>query len=199
MPWTTPGTAIAGAVLTASYWNTQVRDNMSTLVASGSALPGAPGDGESFYYIANAGSGIVWHFRYRSSATGSYKWEVVGGQGLASSIETSEARNSRAYGDLATVGPTVTVPLDGDYIVTIGNFSQSSGVADVALMSYAVGASVATDARSTRGSDKQGNPCLTKLHTGVSAGTSLVMKYRNLTGSASFADRYMTVVPVRVG
>lgn len=31
MAWTTPGTAVAGDVLTASYWNTQVRDNMIEL------------------------------------------------------------------------------------------------------------------------------------------------------------------------
>jgi hypothetical protein len=31
MPWTTPGTATAGEVLTASFWNTQVRDNMVEL------------------------------------------------------------------------------------------------------------------------------------------------------------------------
>lgn len=31
MAWTTPGTAIAGDVLTASFWNLQVRDNLSDL------------------------------------------------------------------------------------------------------------------------------------------------------------------------
>ena len=31
MAWTTPGTATAGDVLTASFWNTQVRDNMIEL------------------------------------------------------------------------------------------------------------------------------------------------------------------------
>jgi hypothetical protein len=31
MAWTTPGTATAGEVLTASFWNTQVRDNMVEL------------------------------------------------------------------------------------------------------------------------------------------------------------------------
>ena len=31
MPWTTPGTATAGEVLTAAFWNTQVRDNMVEL------------------------------------------------------------------------------------------------------------------------------------------------------------------------
>lgn len=31
MPWTTPGTAVAGDVLTATRWNTDVRDNTSDL------------------------------------------------------------------------------------------------------------------------------------------------------------------------
>lgn len=35
MPWTTPGTATAGEVLTAAFWNTQVRDNLDALDAAG--------------------------------------------------------------------------------------------------------------------------------------------------------------------
>lgn len=31
MAWTTPGTAVAGTVLTAAFWNTQVRDNTTDL------------------------------------------------------------------------------------------------------------------------------------------------------------------------
>jgi hypothetical protein len=31
MPWTTPGTATAGEVLTASFWNTNVRDNLNAV------------------------------------------------------------------------------------------------------------------------------------------------------------------------
>jgi hypothetical protein len=33
MAWTTPGTAVAGEVLTAAFWNEQVRDNMAVLRA----------------------------------------------------------------------------------------------------------------------------------------------------------------------
>lgn len=34
MAWTTPGTAVAGDVLTAAFWNTQVRDNSLALYGS---------------------------------------------------------------------------------------------------------------------------------------------------------------------
>ena len=39
MAWTTPGTATAGSVLTAAFWNTQVRDNLAELgnLADGTA------------------------------------------------------------------------------------------------------------------------------------------------------------------
>lgn len=35
MAWTTPGTAVAGDVLTAAYWNTQVRDNLNSIFPTG--------------------------------------------------------------------------------------------------------------------------------------------------------------------
>jgi hypothetical protein len=35
MAWTTPGTATAGSVLTAAFWNTQVRDNLNTTYTYG--------------------------------------------------------------------------------------------------------------------------------------------------------------------
>jgi hypothetical protein len=35
MAWTTPGTAVAGNVLTAAFWNEQVRDNMDSVLSSG--------------------------------------------------------------------------------------------------------------------------------------------------------------------
>jgi hypothetical protein len=37
MAWTTPGTATAGEVLTASFWNTNVRDNLNILAGVGAA------------------------------------------------------------------------------------------------------------------------------------------------------------------
>ena len=43
MAWTTPGTATTGDVLTASQWNTDVRDNPSFLYGPPMALASAPG------------------------------------------------------------------------------------------------------------------------------------------------------------
>jgi hypothetical protein len=35
MPWTTPGTAVAGDVLTAAFWNLNVRDNLNAMYTAG--------------------------------------------------------------------------------------------------------------------------------------------------------------------
>lgn len=35
MAWTTPGTAVAGDVLTAAFWNEQVRDNLDSVLSLG--------------------------------------------------------------------------------------------------------------------------------------------------------------------
>ena len=35
MPWTTPGTAVAGDVLTAAFWNLNVRDNLNAIYTAG--------------------------------------------------------------------------------------------------------------------------------------------------------------------
>lgn len=41
MAWTTPGTAVAGEVLTAAFWNEQVRDNLNALDAAGANAVGS--------------------------------------------------------------------------------------------------------------------------------------------------------------
>jgi hypothetical protein len=204
MPWTTPGTATAGEVLTASFWNTQVRDNMNTLVAAGTVLPTSPGDGESFYYIADSTNGVVWHLRYRSAATGSYKWEFVGGPQLISSVEANQNRANAAYGDLGTVGPSITVPLAGDYIINIGFTGNNGQAGQAGRMSYAIGASAAADADAVfyLTSVAAGNYATVtrpKLKTAIAANSAIVAKYRTDGVSVFFQDRFMEITPVRVG
>lgn len=83
MAWTAPRTWIAGETLTAALLNTHVRDNMLQTEA---AL--ATGGG---YFVGAALNSIV---------------ERKPKQHI---ITTSQTRNIATYGDLATVGPTVTV------------------------------------------------------------------------------------------
>ena len=204
MAWTTPGTAVAGDVLTAAFWNLQVRDNMNSLVEAGTALPSSPVDQQSFYYIADATNGIVWHLRYRSASSSAYKWEYVGGPPLSAEITGEQTTTSTSYTDLGTVGPSVTLPLGGDYLVTIAARMNNVTANQSAIMSYAIGASTALDADSiTQLMNGSANGPLPynfreRRKTGLSAVT-LTMKYRSTTSTAGFQDRFIKALPIRVG
>lgn len=83
-----------------------------------SALPGSPYDTQEIYYqsAAMATVGTAWHLRYRLAASGSYKWEFLGGgelNAVNTTAGTTTTGTTAAFGNT----PTVTVPLPGDYYV----------------------------------------------------------------------------------
>ena len=113
------------------------------------ALPGSPVDGQEIYYAADATNGIIWHLRYRSAArSGSGAWEFLGGASLTSEVTTNQTRSNAAYGDLTTTGPSIALPLKGDYTVRIAALmyvtSATSAQVD-AFMSYQIGSTGASN------------------------------------------------------
>lgn len=177
------------------------------------ALPGSPVDKQEVYYqsVAMAAAGVAWHLRYRSGASGSYKWEYVGGAPWINEVSTQEATSSASFVDLATSGPTITAPLAGEYLIRtaafIGGFSPESG-----YMSFAIGASAANDARAigwslwainsvtpTAGS-ASASVAREQMATVASAASAITAKYKNPGGGGvSFASRSLSIIPVRVG
>lgn len=91
--------------------------------SAGTTFPASPINGQVFTYIANAASGILWHFRYNSGSASAYKWECIGGTSLG-------YENNGTRWDLNTPGSpggeqnadSIVVPLIGDYEV---DFSAS--------------------------------------------------------------------------
>lgn len=78
------------------------------------ALPSSPIDQQECVYVADATAGAKWHFRYRSASASSYKWERVGGSPLTGFVAATFTTGSANYVDL-TGGPSLTIPLEGDY------------------------------------------------------------------------------------
>jgi hypothetical protein len=78
------------------------------------ALPGSPLDGQEVYYVADATNGVNWHLRYTAAIT---KWVLVGGQPLQVYDVNQVTRASASFGDFSTAGPSLTIPLAGDYMV----------------------------------------------------------------------------------
>lgn len=185
-----------GSYAPRSIPQTAVRLDMVT------ALPPAAEDGQEVYYLADAAAGRLWHLRYRRNGSPTYPWEVLSASPLIAEVVTSETTTSTSYTDLATDGPTITLPLAGDYDVTISAQSNQSA-ADFAVMSYAIGATAADDADQVQASYNSANErqhnTRTRPKTGLPAG-DLTAKYRvGTAGTATFAYRTISATPVRVG
>lgn len=167
------------------------------------ALPANPVNGMVVYYLADSTNGVVWPLKYRSASASTYKWECVGGPPLYAEVQTAESTSSTSYTNLATTGPSITVPLEGDYVVSTGCAVANGGAVLGAFMSYAIGASAAADADgcfaqvATPGFDTSVSRA--RLKTGLAASTALVAKYKNSGAAAiQYTYRWMRVEPRRV-
>ena len=182
-------------------------DAMSSLrPALVSALPGSPVDAQEVYFAADATNGLIWHLRYRAAAAGSYKWEFLGGPPLFAQVNvgppgTYEATNTAGYGELATSGPTLTLPLAGDYMVGIG--ARTSTVSGFALMSYSVGGGSPSDDDALWGGENTGMlvSAYTERRKNGLGTTTLSARYRTYAtpNLAYFGARLIRALPVRVG
>lgn len=164
------------------------------------ALPGSPFDGQEIVLTDSLSApAYYWRLRYNSTTT---KWHALSGSPLYAEVATSEAKtNATAYGDLTTVGPTVTVPVVGDYEVQIG--ALITRTSDSGYMSFAVGATAAVDVDAvsvTLGATGQATLVTTRRKTAIPAATALLAKYRTVsTGTVSWANRWIRVLPVKLG
>ena len=172
------------------------------------SLPGSPVDGQECYYVADATNGIVWHLKYNSGSASAYKWEVVGGPPLYSEVLTQEVSNALGYADLATVGPSITVPLAGDYDVFISTTVYCTSVVAAGGQTWMTFAPPTASDVNGVVAQQPGTSGMNltisriKRRAALAAATALVAKYK-ITGSASYvwyhSNRTMSVTPLRVG
>lgn len=174
------------------------------LWTASAALPVAPRDGQECYLLADAATSTVWHMRYRA-ATG--KWEYVGGRALEARVATSElmALALNTWGDVATLGPSITVPLAGDYdlefgadlIVGSNGQGVQAGIAQAAL-GNAVAPFIGMVAAIAQVS---GSLMTTSSMTALAANQVLRMRYRVQSvagGTPTVANRWLKIRPWRL-
>ncbi len=111
MAWTAPMTAVAGTVFTAAQWNSSVRNNLNAC---------AP---------AIATTGARWLVSDGFNSVAERDPQVL-------MISTTQFTSSSAYGDLATLGPSITTTTSSKVMITIGahinaNTAQSGGKVSV--------------------------------------------------------------------
>lgn len=183
------------------------------------ALPASPVDGQEIYYVADATNGVVWHLVYRAADASAYKWNFVGGsplrhmldEGINTAYSTTTLSTTATWADLTsgTVGPLVTTPLAGDYMVEYGYAAGWNSAANYSFMTIGVGASgtwtsALLNQRRIETYTSGGWPqsgCAALLLPSLAASTLIQCRYSTDTaGSANFrGPRWLRVQPVRVG
>lgn len=171
------------------------------------SLPGSPFDGQRVFYVADATNGVIWHLRYRAASASAYKWEYVGGAALNAELNGTESITSLTFGDMTTVGPSITVPLAGDYDIDFRanvrpqpTQTNTGLLVGVKIGAAAVGlndqimSGAATDA-------DDGTPAGLIRRTVSAASTVVKLQYAaSPTGKTGiFERRRLSVRPVRVG
>jgi hypothetical protein len=169
-------------------------------ITYGTTPPASPNDGDLWILPADATNGVMWQFRYRAASASTYKWEFVGGAPAHPMVATAENTTSTLYADLATVGPSFTLPRNGDYIIEIG--AQVAGnVALRAGISYSIGGTAASTADEASTVTSAGAAELrtqrSQRKDGLTA-VAIVMKYYVNANTGTFSNRFMKVTPVRV-
>lgn len=211
MAWTTPATVTTGDLVTASWLNTYLRDNTKALKAGEmvTALPTSglvDGDRVTFVDSLTAPT-YAWYLRYIAGAS-TYKWYCIGGTPALIETTTAEAGSmGSTYGDLATVGPSFTLPLAGDWDIEIGCThinDYNGGAARDSYMSYAIGGTSASDNDAIKCTGTAGVLSFvgtrTRRKTGLASSTALVAKYRYSGGTPTmtWGPRTLRVMPFRV-
>lgn len=160
-------------------------------------------DGDEVYVLADAANGVRWRFRYNASSTSQYRWEFVGGPPIFAVVSANES-NGATIGtvmDLATVGPSVAVPVGGVYEWTSGASVTTPAAVSTESISFC-------DATGTAVQSWQfscfGAVAGTILHTSHPYPLTLTAQQYRLRYSANAANyfwaaRMLNVTPVRVG
>ena len=179
------------------------------LVTHSATMPVSPNNGDIWLYTADATAGTTWQFMYNASSASSYKWEFIGGSPRHEYIATLEASATTSWFDLATVGPSVTVPFDGDYISDARAEVRNTLTSTLhrVYLGVAIGAGTPVESHCASiydgggGSSEYGGPIAVEYrHDGLSASDELRVRYRNAdAATSSWRGRTLSVIPVRVG
>ncbi len=148
-------------------------------------------------YDPVGGKSIRWLCEYDAANA---LWHVRGPE-LYAEVSTSEAVNAlAAYGDLATVGPSITLPRPGDYVIGHGAWITSLGSG--LEMAYAIGGNAAQDvddiqAVTGNAQSENRNSGRWREKTGLAAVT-ITAKYKSGAGNGTARDRWLAVRPLRI-
>ena len=169
------------------------------------ALPSTAGDGDEILFVDSLSAPTyAWHLKY-ISAKSTNKWQFVGGSPMVAEVAANESMTSTTYAALTTAGPSVTVPVAGDYLVEFGALIRGGSDNALPSMSFSVGGTAA----STADRIDQGPSTAEQTYASVSravkksavaASSAITAKYKvTSAGTGDFENRWLKVTPIAVG
>lgn len=176
MAWTTPPTWVAGQPITSAFLNA-LRDNLLETAAAKATTPGS-------HFVSTGANTLV---------------ERIGNR---NAVNTSETTTSTSYVDLATPGPSLTMTSSsGALVCWSAAMSNSTANAEALAAIDISGATTQTavDALAVRHISATANASLQASYVErfpQAPGSSVfAVKYRASTGTATFANRRLSVIP----
>jgi hypothetical protein len=179
MAWTAPITWVGGQVPTAALLNAQLRDNLLETMPAKATTEGQ-------IFVGNGPNSITTRIP------------------AAAQVSALETRSSTTYGNLATVGPSVTVT-HGTYAIIFwsARFFNSLTDADTHMSWEMSGSNVraADDFFNIRQDGVNANSPWrvggVDVHQALTPGTTtFTAKYRVDSGTGSWQDRFIGVIPL---
>jgi hypothetical protein len=180
-------------------------------IGYGTSLPASPNDTDEYILVDSLTlPTYAWRFRYSTAVTDAYKWVFIGGSPIYAIVATPQSTTSGGLIDLATVGPTITLPRAGIYEARFGAQIQAAIDNGGANQSGYCGlsnngaAGVTQAYVSATGNAGQGYATaqFEGRYTMAGANQTLKLQYgRNQNGvgtNGNFQNRYLAAVPVRV-
>lgn len=203
----TPSGSVRGPV--GPQGNTGATGPAGTATRVTSLTPGSGGmpnplvDGMEVVYVVDSANGILWRLRYNAGSASAYKWEFVGGPPrsdiVSSGYSPNQPTSSTSFTDLATVGPSVVLPLAGDYMLEYGATCNVDGVQQGLITPGGIITAVDANALWMGLNSNWVGSSMRKRFNAVGVGT-VTMKYRTgAAGTANFTNRYLAISPIRVG
>lgn len=180
MAWTSPKTWTASTMLTAAELNEQLRDNLAE------TMP------------AKATTASAW---FCVDQENSIAERVI----KSSRVLTTELRSSTSYGDLSTVGPSVTCETGPAALVMFSSRIDNDTANAQGLVSYKVSGATTSAAADSRAIITDGLGAGSPLQLGMwdlittltPGENTFTLQYRaGGAGTAQFFRRYITVLPL---
>jgi hypothetical protein len=168
----------------------------------GTTLPSSPYNGQEYTLVdSTTNPSYQWRFRYNANSTSTYKWEFVGGVPFSTTVATNQSTSSTSPVDLATVGPSFTLPRAGDYIFTWGAECGHSAAGNAMYVSMMIAGS--GNPTTNVVSVQSGVAYLQRASrvfrgNGVAAGSVKLQYSISGTGTGAFQARDLQILPVRV-